>query len=140
MQRVSFLFILFFNLLAVSLTAQDTLPRISVRNLNGQIIVSWINNYKVPVTTINVQRSYDSLKNYTTIGSVLSPQNFENGYADTKPRIPADPRAPANRRISILLPFSRPPGDANAEELATNKRDSLVYNIGRPQDLPAGRP
>lgn len=62
------------------------------------------------------------------------------GYADTKPRIPADPLAPANRRISILLPFSRPPGDANAEDLATNKRDSLVYNIGRPQDLPTGRP
>jgi len=62
------------------------------------------------------------------------------GYADTKPRIPADPLAPANRRISILLPFSRPPGDANAEDLATNKRDSLVYNIGRPQDLPAARP
>ena len=85
MQRVSFLFILLFNLLAVSLTAQDTLPRITVKNLNGQIIVSWINNYKVPVTTINIQRSYDSLRNYTTIGSVLSPQNFENGYADTKP-------------------------------------------------------
>ena len=85
MQRVSFLFILLFSLLAVSLTAQDTLPGITVKNLNGQIIVSWINKYKVPVTTINIQRSYDSLKNYTTIGSVLSPQNFENGYADTKP-------------------------------------------------------
>ncbi len=85
MQRASFLFILLFNLFAVSLTAQDTLPGITVKNLNGQIIVSWINNYKAPVTTINIQRSYDSLKNYTTIGSVLSPQNVENGYADVKP-------------------------------------------------------
>ena len=85
MQRGRYLFILFFCLLSVSLTAQETLPGITVKNLNGQIIVSWVNNYKVPVTTINIQRSYDSLKNYTTIGSVLNPQNAENGYADSKP-------------------------------------------------------
>jgi hypothetical protein len=85
MQRISFLFILIFNLFAVTLTAQKTLPDITVKNLNGQIIVSWVNNYKVPVTNINIQRSYDSLKNYTTIGSVLNPQNIENGYADSKP-------------------------------------------------------
>ncbi|GAB2821966.1 hypothetical protein [Ferruginibacter profundus] len=85
MQRISFLFILILNLFAVTLTAQKTLPDITVKNLNGQIIVSWVNNYKVPVTTINIQRSYDSLKNYTTIGSVLNPQNIENGYADSKP-------------------------------------------------------
>ena len=85
MQRASFLFILLFNLFAVSLTAQDTLPSITVKNLSGQIIVSWVNNYKMPVATINIQRSYDSLKNYTTIGSVLNPQNAENGYADSKP-------------------------------------------------------
>lgn len=85
MQRFSLLFIVLFNLIAVSLTAQETLPGITVKNLSGQIVVSWVNNYKIPVTTINIQRSYDSLKNYTTIGSVLNPQNIENGYADSKP-------------------------------------------------------
>jgi len=85
MPRFAFLFIVLFSLFAVSLTAQDTLPKITVKNLNGQIIVSWINNYKTPVTNINIQRSYDSLKNYTTIGSVLNPQNAENGYADANP-------------------------------------------------------
>ena len=55
------------------------------------------------------------------------------GYADTKPRVAADRLAAANRRISILLPFSRvPDGDGTAETLATLKRDSLVNSIGRP--------
>ena len=85
MQRVSLLLIILFCGIAVSLTAQDTLPSITVKNYSGQIVVSWVNNYKAPLTTINIQRSYDSLKNYTTIGSVLSPQNAENGYADAKP-------------------------------------------------------
>jgi hypothetical protein len=70
---------------AVPVTAQETLPGITVKNLNGQIIVSWVNDYKIPVSGISIQRSFDSLKNYTTIGSVLNPANTENGYADVKP-------------------------------------------------------
>lgn len=85
MQRVCFLFTVFFCLLSASLTAQEALPGITVKNLSGQIVVSWVNDYKIPVSNISIQRSYDSLKNYTTIGSVLNPQNIENGYADTKP-------------------------------------------------------
>jgi len=64
------------------LQAQEILPGISVRNSGGKIIVSWRNEYQKPVATINIQRSYDSLANYSTIGSVLNPQNKENGYAD----------------------------------------------------------
>jgi hypothetical protein len=85
MQRISFLLIMLLGFCAVSVTAQDTLPAISVKNLNGQIIVSWVNNYKTPVANLNIQRSFDSLRNYTTVGSVLNPQNIENGYADSKP-------------------------------------------------------
>ncbi len=55
------------------------------------------------------------------------------GLADTKPRVPEDPMAAANRRISILLPFSRvSAGDGNADDLAVNKRDSLISNIAKP--------
>ncbi len=55
------------------------------------------------------------------------------GYADTKPRIANDPKSPANRRISILLPYSQvTAGETNATDLATSKRDSLVANIGKP--------
>ncbi len=55
------------------------------------------------------------------------------GYADTKPRVLNDPMAAANRRISILLPFTATPETApNAEALAAQKADSLVYNIAQP--------
>lgn len=80
MKKILFLLILCCS--GALLRAQEILPGISVRNANGKIIVSWRNEYQKPVTTINIQRSYDSLNNYSTIGSVLNPQNKENGYAD----------------------------------------------------------
>ncbi len=66
-------------------SAQEILPGLTVKNLNGKIIVSWKNGYSIPVSNINIQRSFDSLKNFTTIGSVLTPQNAENGYTDANP-------------------------------------------------------
>lgn len=62
--------------------SQATLPDISVTNYGGKIIINWKNTYTLPIANISIQRSYDSLKNYTTIGSVLNPQNIENGYGD----------------------------------------------------------
>ena len=79
-------FILFtISFCSLQLHAQVSLPDITVKNYSGKIIVSWKNEYKNTVTAINIQRSYDSLKNYTTVGSVLNPLNRENGYADSKP-------------------------------------------------------
>ncbi|MEI7471156.1 MAG: hypothetical protein WCJ85_02790 [Chitinophagaceae bacterium] len=80
-----FLILVSISLLQLNSYSQDSLPSIVVKNINGQIIISWKNSYAVPVTNISIQRSYDTLKNYSTIGSVLSPMNRENGYADTKP-------------------------------------------------------
>lgn len=85
MNKFSFLSFFMVLFAAGDLTAQETLPNITVKNQNGVIIVSWKNEYPLPVKNINIQRSFDSLKNYTTIGSVLNPQNRENGYADVKP-------------------------------------------------------
>ena len=66
------------------LPAQDTLPKFSVKNAGGgRIIISWLNTYQL-VKQINIQRSFDSVKNYKTILSVPDPMNKENGYADTK--------------------------------------------------------
>lgn len=76
-------FILFFSFSDTH--AQSSLPEITVKNYNGKIIISWLNDYKKKVSDILIQRSYDSLKNYTTIGSVLVPQNLENGYPDLNP-------------------------------------------------------
>jgi len=78
-QSLLLAFLLFMSYQGVS---QATLPAISVTNFSGKIIISWKNNYTLPIANISIQRSYDSLKNYTTIGSVLNPQNIENGYAD----------------------------------------------------------
>lgn len=82
----------FFYLLFLGITishgplfAQEILPGITVKNYNGKIIVSWRNQYPLEVKTINIQRSFDSTKNFTTIGSVLNPQNIENGFVDEAP-------------------------------------------------------
>ena len=68
--------------------AQDTLPKISVTQLGNKVLVSWVNPFE-SVTTINIQRSYDSLKGFTTIGSVLNVKARENGYVDSKEFIPS---------------------------------------------------
>jgi len=64
---------------------QQSLPAVTVSSFNEKIIVSWLNDYAKTVTNIFIQRSFDSLKNFTTIGSVLVPQNKENGYPDNNP-------------------------------------------------------
>ncbi len=65
--------------------AQHALPGIMLKNSNGKIIVKWRNEYPGVIKTINIQRSYDSLKNFTTIGEVMNPQKTENEYTDAKP-------------------------------------------------------
>ena len=71
-------------LLSQTLFAQDTLPKVSVSNISDHILISWTNPY-VTLTTINIQRSFDSTKNFTTIGSVLDVANKRNGFIDAKP-------------------------------------------------------
>lgn len=65
--------------------AQKILPGITVSNISNKIIVSWKNEFADSVVTLNIQRSYDSLNNYSTIGSVLNPTSIENGYTDPNP-------------------------------------------------------
>lgn len=83
-QRIGYIF-LFCFLKMVAWAQQAPLPAITVKTVNNSVIVSWVNDYTKPVTTINIQRSYDSLKNFSTIGSVLSAQSRENGYTDVNP-------------------------------------------------------
>jgi hypothetical protein len=77
---VFFVLLIFNNLLF----AQDTLPRLTVLNVSNHILISWTNPY-FNLTTINIQRSFDSTKNFKTIGTVLDVKNKLNGYADNKP-------------------------------------------------------
>lgn len=76
-----FFFVLLFSQKSFS---QDTLPNLSVTNVNNHILVSWTNPF-VTLSTINIQRSFDSTKNFTTIGSVLDVTNKKNGFIDSKP-------------------------------------------------------
>lgn len=64
--------------------AQDTLPRATVKSISNKVIISWRTTYGARITAINIQRSSDSIKNFTTIGSVLEPNNRENGFVDSK--------------------------------------------------------
>lgn len=76
---------LILSILISSVTfAQDTLPKFSVKNVgNNRYIVGWVNTFGL-VKQISIQRSHDSLKNFTTILSVADPNARENGFADTK--------------------------------------------------------
>lgn len=87
MYKFAFTFFCFLIIQKVGFS-QDTLPNISVTQISNKALVSWTNPY-TSVTYIGIQRSYDSLKNFTTIGSVLNVKAATNGFLDTKEFIPA---------------------------------------------------
>ncbi|HVG42614.1 MAG TPA: hypothetical protein VM888_13460 [Chitinophagaceae bacterium] len=65
-------------------SAQDTLPRFSLKNFgNNRVVIGWVNPFQ-SLKQISIQRSFDSLKNYRTILSVADPSAVQNGFADTK--------------------------------------------------------
>ncbi len=82
MRKIFIFYIILTIVFALRALAQDSLPNISVKNISNQIVISWKNNYDAKINNINIQRSYDSLRNFTTIGTVLNPLNKENGYVD----------------------------------------------------------
>lgn len=84
----SFFILLFLLVLQKISFSQDTLPKITVTQISNKVLVSWANPY-TSVTNIGIQRSYDSIKNFTTIGSVLNVRAQTNGFVDTKEFIPA---------------------------------------------------
>ena len=67
------------------LFAQAVLPDFTIKNNNGDISVLWLNSYPQHVNGISIQRSYDSINNFTSIASVFNPQNTVNGFTDVNP-------------------------------------------------------
>ena len=65
-----------------TVAAQEVLPDFTVKNNNGKISVSWQNKYTKPVKGITVQRSFDSIKNFTSITTVPDPKVLVTGFAD----------------------------------------------------------
>ena len=86
MHKLVFILFFFLSLQKISL-AQDTLPKVSVTQISNKVLISWTNPY-TSLTTINIQRSYDSLKNFTTIGSVMNINAKSNGFVDAKVFLP----------------------------------------------------
>jgi len=75
---------LFILLISTVVSAQDTLPKFSVKNAgNNRYIIGWVNNFPL-LKQISIQRSHDSLKNYKTILSVADPNAKQNGFVDAK--------------------------------------------------------
>ena len=63
--------------------AQDTLPEFRVEEINGRVVISW-NNRHTNLVQVTVQRSYDSVKRFTSIYNAPSPELPANGFTDTK--------------------------------------------------------
>jgi len=82
MYKFSIFIFLFLSIQKFSF-AQDTLPKITVTQLGKRVLISWNNPFS-NVANINIQRSYDSLKNFKTIGSVLDVSPGVNAFTDSK--------------------------------------------------------
>jgi hypothetical protein len=82
--------------------AQDTLPGFSASlKQTGKVLISWRNMYP-SVKQINIQRSADSLRNFTTLISIPDPTIPENGFVDSKAA-----GTKMYYRIFILFPNSK---------------------------------
>lgn len=123
-KKNSFLFIILFAFAGITGKGQAILPDITVKDYNGKIVVSWKNNEARAISNISIQRSFDSLKNYTTIGTVLNPQNLENGFADDK--------APFNRMYyRLFISF-----DGGKYEFSKIRKPepAMITNDGSPEN------
>lgn len=70
--------------IAGRLFSQDTLPKFTLVERGDRVTISWTNPY-LRMVQLNVQRSYDSLKNFSTVYSATSPELPQNGYTDPRP-------------------------------------------------------
>jgi hypothetical protein len=131
--------LLFFISLQKISFAQDTLPKITVTELGKKVLVSW-NNPFTNVTNISVQRSQDSLKNFTTIGSLLDVSPGINGFTDTKEFIPS------NQYYRLFISFyggsyiftqSHRPGKDTISELTTIEKQKSEK---KPAEIPKYAP
>src|SRR5450432_2726198 len=99
---------LFFTVFLISIfnlpyaKAQDILPGFTASlKSNGKILISWRNAYPA-INQISIQRSTDSLRNFTTLITVPDPRIPENGFVDSKAT-----GTKMYYRIFILFPNSK---------------------------------
>lgn len=125
----------------ITTRAQNPLPDFTIRDLGkNRVAISWINPFENCIQ-LNVQRSFDSLRNFRTIFSTPSPELPQNGFVDTK-----SPHPKVYYRIFYVLqggayffsPAKQPPAgfenidliDSTSNRLVTiRKRDSIVTRL-----------
>jgi hypothetical protein len=95
------LFLLYIFILPYA-KAQDTLPGFSASlKSSGKVLISWRNGYPA-INQISIQRSNDSLRNFTTLITVPDPRIPENGFVDSRAS-----NTKMYYRIFILFPNSK---------------------------------
>jgi hypothetical protein len=100
--RLFFAMFLFSLFILPYAKAQDTLPGFTASlKSNGKVLISWRNGYPA-INQISIQRSTDSLRNFTTLVTVPDPRIPENGFVDGKPG-----SSKMYYRIFILFPNSK---------------------------------
>ncbi len=81
MKRLVSLVIVIF--LTGRLLAQDTLPHFTIVERGDKVVISWVNPYE-KLVQLNVQRSFDGKRNFSTIYSATSPELPQNGFTDIR--------------------------------------------------------
>jgi hypothetical protein len=82
LKKVVSLFLLF-SIITGKLFAQDTLPRFTIVERGDKITISWINPFP-SLIQLNVQRSFDSLRYFSTVYSATSPELPQNGFTESR--------------------------------------------------------
>jgi hypothetical protein len=99
--------------------AQDTLPGFTASlKSSGKVLISWRNGYPA-INQISIQRSPDSLRNFTTLITVPDPHIPENGFVDSKAS-----GAKMYYRIFILFP--------NSKYMFTKSRKAVLETTDQP--------
>jgi hypothetical protein len=116
---------LFFSLFLFSIfilpyaKAQDTLPGFTASlKSSGKVLISWRNSYPA-INQISIQRSTDSLRNFTTLITVPDPRIPENGFVDSKAN-----GSKMFYRIFILFP--------NSKYMFTKSRRAVLEPVEQP--------
>lgn len=66
----------------IKLNAQQKPFLVNVSAVNNKVKVEWRNPYGDSIVQLNIQRSWDSVKDFRTIFVPLSPELPQNGYVD----------------------------------------------------------
>lgn len=95
-------------------------------------MLSWKNPPGRTISSISIQRSYDSLRNFTTIGSVVDATSESNGFLDANPPFSA-------MFYRILIVFEGGAYEFSPTRKAVDTSGAAHYNIAYNWDL-NGRP